>query len=265
MITLVQSSVRCSSFSTPNMLGKKKRHYLFRVFTRIEPRVHGLEADVQFPVSDFVVLCALSSSWPSESEFLQACHCLVSISFSCKMVNAMNTIPVSLLLHVVPLEPRIGLAPSRGLITLSQKKDKKEASPSSWPSYASSFKFKILKMGSISLGSVELGGIFGLARRVLQTLNLNALWHLCGKPCAPRVHHSPWHSIQSLSSSSSLLFVLSPGLWRYFRFPPGNLGLHGLEKSLLVGIRWDSKLPFYGSIFFPQLKCLKLCDIKPHK
>lgn len=157
------------------MLGKKKRHYLFRVFTRIEPRVHGLEADVQFPVSDFVVQCALSSSCPSESEFLQAGHCLVSISFSCKMVNAMNTIPVSLLLHGVPLEPRIGLAPSRSLVTLSQKKDKKEASPSSWPSYASSFKFKILKMGSISLGSVELGGIFGLARRVLQTLNLNAL------------------------------------------------------------------------------------------
>lgn len=145
-------------FLNPKYARKKiKRHYLFRVFTRIELRVHGLEADVQFSVFDFVVLCTLSSSCPSESEFLQAGHYLVSISFSCKMVNAMNTIPVSLLLHLVTLEPRIGLVPSRGLVTLSQKKDRKEASPSSWPSYASSLKFKILKMGSISLAQQSLG------------------------------------------------------------------------------------------------------------
>lgn len=106
------------------------------------------------------------------------------------MVNSVKAIPVSLLLHVVPLEPRIGLAYSSCFMTLGQKKDKKQASPSSWPSYASSFKFKILRMGSTSLGSVELGGIFGLARRILQTSDLNALLHLCGRPYAPGVHHS---------------------------------------------------------------------------
>lgn len=41
------------------------------------------------------------------------------------------------------------------------------------------------------LGSGELGGTFGLAGRVSQTLNLNALSCLSGSPCAPQVHRSP--------------------------------------------------------------------------
>lgn len=122
-----------------------------------------------------VVQSTFLSSCSREIEFFYCGHYEVNINFHQKMINFLQTRPVSLLIGLYSWSPEHDwhTADAQGLFFQLKNKIKL----CFWPSDTSSFKLKNFENWKLmSLGSVELGGMFGLAEKGCPNTWVWMLW-----------------------------------------------------------------------------------------